>query len=594
MLTPISAFDQASAKKASAYLKALSALWRKDILTISVFRIAAFVAFNIQLITIAGLISNIALKDLHAKNNIHLILLICMCGIARAGFNYVSDMMAAKFSRKVTVKLRSDMLHELRNGYLSLFKRQSPGSLSLSLINKTEAIAPYFTRYQPQMILCAVTPVMVLAYVATINWVCALLVLFTAPAIPLFMMIIGKGTEAKSKERLESLSKMGAYFFDRLQGITTLYLYGQLKKQSEQVLIHSKSYARQVMEVLRIAFLSSAVIEFLSAVIIAGCAVFIGLNMLHYINYGPSAGASLRNGLIVLLLIPEFFTALKALGNFYHDRAQAIGAVISLQKSCFFTGSTIGPPQNNHHVVTRFNGLDDIGGFPALQPPSIILRSIDFSYPGGPKLFKSFNLEIKPYEKVRISGLNGSGKTTLIALILGWEKPDSGELFLGGHSMERISEKTLFSEISLINQQTTIFQGTIRTNILMGAVLTDEYLWANIIEPASLVDFLENLPLGLDTPVAEDGKSISGGERQKIALARALVRKSRIIILDEPLAHLDAESATTFISALEHIGKNKTIVMTGHGESYQGINEYREIRLTQNAYEPTCVLQEIK
>ena len=493
-------------------------------------------------------------------------------------FNYLSDSKAAGVTEKVTVGIRSAVMNDIQKGYITLFRNQYAAGISLSFLNKTEVISPYFTRYIPQMLLCIITPLSVLIYLATINWLCALLVLLCAPAIPLFMMIIGRGTEVKSREQWEHLSQMGSYFFDRLQGITTLYLFNQLKRQSDQVRIFSRAYGRSVMDVLKLAFLSSAVLEFFSAVIIAGCAVFIGLNMIHYIHYGPDGGTSLKNGLIILLLIPEFFIALKMLGNFYHDRAQALGAVISLQEWGFFRGPVLKEEINkgNNKETPDVSAEARLDGYPALP---IIFKDVNFAYPGGPDIFSSFNLSIGPCEKIKISGANGSGKTTLIELILGWQIPCSGQILIGDRSVDKIGEAELFNKISLINQQTSIFQGTIRSNILMGRSLPEKDLFYRVLEPVSLISFLERLPDGLDTRVAEDGKSISGGERQKIALARALVKRSPIIILDEPFTHLDPASVASFISILNKISPQRTIIITGHGEAYQALQGYREIRL---------------
>ncbi|WP_426667434.1 ABC transporter ATP-binding protein/permease [Mucilaginibacter sp. McL0603] len=578
MLSSVSYADKATSQKAADFLKSLQGLWKKEIWAITALRFTGILAFNLQLIIIAELVSSLALKKSGAIDSYRLLAWLGLCAIARALFNYLSDLKAAAVTEKVTVGIRSEIMNDIHKGYIAKFRNQYSAGISLSFLNKTEVISPYFTRYIPQMLLCVIAPLSVLIYLATINWVCALLVLFCAPAIPLFMMIIGKGTEAKSREQWENLSKMGSYFFDRLQGITTLYLFNQLKRQSDQVRIFSKEYGRLVIGVLKLAFLSSAVLEFFSAIIIAGCAVFIGLNMIHYIHYGPDGGTSLKNGLIILLLIPEFFIALKTLGNFYHDRAQALGAVISLQECGFFQAPVLKEEinQGNNEETLAVSGETHLDGYQALP---IIFKDVNFAYPGGPDLFSSFNLLIRPCEKIKISGANGSGKTTLIELILGWQIPCSGQILIGDRLVEKIGEAELFNEISLINQQTSIFQGTIRSNILMGRSLPEKDLFQQVLEPVSLISLLERLPDGLDTRVAEDGKSISGGERQKIALARALVKRSPIIILDEPFTHLDPASVASFISILNKISPQKTIIITGHGEAYQALQGYREIKL---------------
>ncbi|WP_299590260.1 ABC transporter ATP-binding protein/permease [Mucilaginibacter sp.] len=577
MISSISYADKATSKKAADLLKSLRGLWKKEIWAITVLRFGGILAFNLQLIIIAQLVSSLALKKSGAMDSYRSLAWLGLWAIVRALFNYLSDLKAAELTEKVTIGIRSAIMKDIHKGYIAKFRNQYSAGISLSFLNKTEVISPYFTRYIPQMLLCVIAPLSVLIYLATINWVCALLVLLCAPAIPLFMMIIGRGTEVKSREQWEYLSQMGSYFFDRLQGITTLYLFNQLKKQSDQVRIFSSAYGRSVIDVLKLAFLSSAVLEFFSAVIIAGCAVFIGLNMIHYIHYGPDGGTSLKNGLIILLLIPEFFIALKTLGNFYHDRAQALGAVISLQEWGFFQAPILKEEVNKgNYEETPLSGEMQPDGY---QAAPIIFKDVNFAYPGGPDLFSSFNLLIRPCEKIKISGANGSGKTTLIELILGWQVPCSGQILIGDRLLDKIGEAELFNEISLINQQTSIFQGTIRSNILMGRSLPDKDLFCRVLGPVSLISFLERLPDGLDTRVAEDGKSISGGERQKIALARALVKRSPIIILDEPFTHLDPASVISFISILNNISPQRTIIITGHGEAYQALQGYREIKL---------------
>ncbi len=579
-------YDKAAASKANVLLNDFLDPWKRAIIGITALKFTAFVLVNIQLILIAGLISGMALHNLSIHDFYAGLVCIALAGAGRPLMNYFSNCQSAGLTEKITVTLRSDLFEEIQRGYLPVHQDKSPAGITLGLLNKTEVIAPYFTRYIPQMILCIMMPLAVLVYLMTINWVCALLILVMSPAIPIFMIIIGRGSEEKSREQWDSLAQMGGYFMDRLQGITTLYLFNQLGKQSEQVKYFAKSYGDQVLKVLKIAFLSSAVLEFLSAIIIAGCAIFIGLNMIHYINYGPQGGASLRSGLIILLLIPEYFIAFKTLGNYYHDRGHALGAVISLQEAGFFnTIPDIGkqaPGEELRDKIFTPNGKP-AGEEDIFLPLPLIFKNVDFAYSEKKQLFKNFSLVVGPCDKVRITGPNGSGKSTLVALLLGWQKPRGGIILLGKQRIESLSEAELFREISVINQQTSIFQGTIRSNILMGASLPDTELWEDVIIPAGLHMLLEKLPMGLDTYLAEDGKSISGGERQKIALARALVRKSRIIILDEPLTHLDPASAENFAIMISKVGHHKTIVVTGHGEAYGAFEEYREIKLTAYA-----------
>jgi ATP-binding cassette subfamily C protein CydD len=271
--------------------------------------------------------------------------------------------------------------------------------------------------------------------------------------------------------------------------------------------------------------------------------------------------------LVILLLIPEFFLSLKTLGNYYHDRSQAIGAVMELTGSGFLQ-ETVPPAPKTVRQTSE-----------TADPPTIVFDKVSFSYNGKRNILNAFDLLIGPGEKIRICGGNGSGKTTLLSLLLGWYTPDEGQIRLDGHALGEYEETELSHLISWIGQRPTIFPGTIRANILMGNSLDDEELWEKVLGPAALVNYIRQLPSGLDTVLAEDGKSVSGGERQKIALARALVKHTPILLLDEPLSHLDDAASRDFLRALDNIAKNKTIVLTGHGAPYLNLREYREIKL---------------
>jgi len=557
-------------REAVRSLHSISRPWKKEIALVSVFRIIASVAGSLQLVFMAQLVAGMVIKPAGGIGFVLNFLYLSLAAVGKAFFNYQADREAARLTEKVTVDIRSGMLATIVSGGIPRPGKASPGSVSLSFLDKADAPAHYLSRYIPQLILCAALPFIVLFYLFSVNWVCALFILFTAPAIPVFMVLIGRATEAKSKAQWQTLSRMGADFFDRLRGVTTLYLFGQLKDQSAKVRETSLLYAESVSEVLRIAFLSSAVLEFFSAVIIAGAAIYIGLNMMHYVHWGPDSAFSLGNGLVVLLLVPEFFMSLKTLGNYYHDRTRAIGAVMDLQESGFLQAVT--------SLRSIKSGLRCTSTVPmACYPFPIIFRHVSFAYEGSSNILSDFSLQIEPYEKIWIRGANGSGKTTILSLLSGWHAPRDGQIWLGAYRVQEYEVAELAQIIGWVGQQATIFDGTLRSNILMGSSLTDDELWDKVLEPATLAEYVRGLPLGLDTWVAEEGKSISGGERQKIALARVLVREAPILVLDEPLAHLDASSSAGFLAALDKIGATKTIIIVGHGESYLRLRGYREI-----------------
>jgi ATP-binding cassette subfamily C protein CydD len=572
----ITAFDREATEKAVRRLGLLSKKWSTGIALLSSLRFAAAVASGLQLIFIADLLSGMVMKNARTNHFVFVLVYLSLAAAGKMCCNYLADRKAATLVEKIRVEIRRDMLSTIIRGGIPFQNQNLFGSISLSFTNQADALAPYFTRWLPQMILCKVLPMVILLYIAFVNYVCGLFLLLTAPAIPVFMIIIGKGTATKSREQWQTLSRMGGDFLDRLRGVTTFYLFGQLKTQSQNVRQTSRLYGNAVFDVLRIAFLSSAVLEFFTAVIIAGAAICIGLNMLHYITIGPAASFTLQNGLVILLLIPEFFLSLKTLGNYYHDRSQAIGAVMVLTESGFLEETA---PETSPIISKAPKTWRPVPTNQPALPPAIVFDKVSFSYNGKRNILNAFDLLIRPGEKIKICGINGSGKTTLLSLLLGWYTPDQGQIRLGDNALEEYEGSEIFRLMTWIGQRATIFAGTIRANILMGTTLDDEQLWEKVLEPASLANYIRQLPSGLDTVLAEDGKSISGGERQKIALARALVKRTPILLLDEPLSHLDDASSTELLKTLDKIASNKTIVLAGHGAPYRDLQGYREIKL---------------
>jgi ATP-binding cassette, subfamily C, bacterial CydD len=562
----ITAFDRQDTEAAIRRLELLSKKWRTGINMLSGLRFAAAMTSCLQLIFVADLLSGMVLNNPHTDHFTTALIGLSLMAAGKIGCNYLADTTAARLAAKIKVSIRQDMLSVVVRGSVPFQNQELLGSISLSFMNQADALAPYFTRWLPQVILCKTVPLVILIYITCISPICGGFLLLTAPAIPLFMIIIGRGTAAKSRQQWQTLSRMGGDFLDRLKGVTTFYLFGQLKAQSENVRQTSRLYADSVFNVLRIAFLSSAVLDFFTAVIIAGAAIYIGLNMLHYIHIGPASSFTLENGLVVLLLIPECFLSLKTLGTYYHDRSQAIGAVMALSESGLLQDPI--PPKPKPSKKTTHP-----------SPPPILFDKVSFSYNGKRNILNAFDLLIMPGEKIRISGANGSGKTTVLSLLLNWYPPDEGQIRLGDHTLGEYEETELSGLVSWIGQRTTIFHDTIRANILMGTTLSDERLWEKILGPAALASYIRQLPSGLDTVLAEDGRSISGGERQKIALARALVKHTPILLLDEPLSHLDDASSAEFLQALDTIAVNKTVVLTGHGAPYFNLRGYREIKL---------------
>ncbi len=245
-------------------------------------------------------------------------------------FRSISSYFVQTLGYKVAIKIKRTVREELLNKFLILgtafVKQHHSGELSATTLEHTEALDGYFSRYLPQQIIVSILPIIMIAVVIPINWVVAVIFLVTGPLIPVFMVLIGMGSASAQRNQFLAMSRMSGYFLDRIQGLATLKIFGQAEAELHNISDISAGFREKTMEVLRIAFLSSAVLEFFSAVAVALVAVYVGLGLLGLVRFGPAIDITLQEALFVLLLAPEFFYPLKQLAVFYHDKAAAIGA----------------------------------------------------------------------------------------------------------------------------------------------------------------------------------------------------------------------------------------------------------------------------
>ena len=566
--------DPEALNKAGLHLKRLSRRWRKDILWIFSFRFAQFLANVILIVLTAQLLAELVI---HHKNTgfAKQFTSIGLTMLLKSGLTYLLDRKVSSFSAVITLNVRNTLFRELENQLYSPSFEPTTGTLSLSFSEKTEALVPYFTRYLPQVLLSVTAPLVLITYLFTLNWVCGAIMLLTLPLIPIYMILTGKGTAEAAREQWHALSRMGGYFYDRLKGVTTLFVYGQLSAEVENVEKASVAYGDSAFKVLRMAFLSSAVLEFFSTIIIAGIAIYTGLSLINYIHWGAAGNFTLAESLVILMLVPDFLSALKTLGTFYHDRSMALGAIIHFQEEGFF------------------NLLNDYSDLPfekakvpfyseASELPAVIsIDNLGFWYPGMPLLFRGLTLHVPPKEKLIIKGPNGSGKSTLFSLLLGFLSPVYGKILLDGQQTEHMNQQLLSGRISWTGQHPKIFKGTLRSNLLMGNPLNDAAILALVEDYFDSEIFFLPFPEGLDTRIADDGRSVSGGERQKIALLRTVIKHAGVILLDEPFANLDQAATDRFMEALNRNMQNKTIILILHEETTQ-YKGYKTVNINEN------------
>jgi ATP-binding cassette subfamily C protein CydD len=361
------------------------------------------------------------------------------------------------------------------------------------------------------------------------------------------------GAASANRNQFLAMTRMSGYFLDRMQGLATLKLFGQAYHELANINHIADGYREKTMSVLRIAFLSSAILEFFSAVAVALVAVYVGLGLLGQIHFGPAQKISLSEALFVLLLAPEFFMPLRQLATFYHDKAAALGAtdaILSILEQDTDVFNNIGCAEVADASIANntFN-------------TSIIEFRHASKYYGQRQVLSDINLHISVGEKIALVGESGAGKTTLLNLLLGFEAVTEGLVLLKGKS---VTPEQALTTLAWAGQQTYIFHGSIRDNITLANPEASEQCILAAATAAGVTEFSSKLAEGLLTQIGERGYGLSGGQIQRIALARAFLKDAEIIVLDEPTANLDAINKMLLLEIIDELFKDKTLIIASH------------------------------
>ncbi|MCK9634795.1 MAG: thiol reductant ABC exporter subunit CydD [Methylobacter tundripaludum] len=474
-------------------------------------------------------------------------------------------------------QVRASVRQRLFDRFLTLgpaaIKQRQSGELAAVTLEQVDALENYFSRYLPQQMIVGVLPLIMIGVVMPVNWVVGLIFLVTGPLVPVFMALVGMGAASANRSQFLAMARMSGYFLDRLQGLETLKLFGQATQELANINKIADSFREKTMAVLRIAFLSSAILEFFSAVAVALVAVYVGLGLLGLVHFGPAEQISLGEALFVLLLAPEFFMPLRQLAINYHDRAAALGAadaILAILEQDAEAGTLIpklqlGNPEGEAQA-SRDGKLElpspssQAGAWELADTCLIKFNNVSKSY-GKRQVLTGINLRIAAGEKIALVGESGAGKTTLLNLLLGFEAATEGRVLLNGLPVNR---ECAAKAIAWVGQNAYIFHGTIKDNIALTDPDASEQRVIDAAQAAGVTEFSAQLPEGLLTPIGERGYGLSGGQVQRIALARAFLKNADIILLDEPTANLDAANKTLLLDVIDRLFADKTLIIASH------------------------------
>ncbi|SFC01738.1 ATP-binding cassette, subfamily C, CydD [Marinospirillum celere] len=535
-------------KRNRNWLRQLAAQEKSGLLMARLLGLLLTLVILLQLGLMAWLISQLLVEKQPLESLLGYWLLLIALIVIRSLLQSLQEGVGQAVGNRLRLRVREQLLsHLARLGPIGL-SGDSPASLSSQWLEQVDALQIYFARFVPQMTLAWASPLIFLGAVFYLDWVAGLFLLVSAPLIPLFMALVGWGAERLNQQHFVLLKRLSGHFLDRIRGLTSLKLFGQTQAACDQVVAATEDYRRLNMRTLKVAFLSSAVLEFFASVAIAAVAIYIGFGLLGYIAWGPAPSLTLFSGLLILLLAPEFFQPLRTLAQQYHDRAAALGAADSLVD--LLERPVSESPSANKTSEAR------------LSPWMLDLDHVCISFAERGQVLGPISLQLGRGSCLLISGRTGSGKSSLLHLLAGFIQPTSGSLHVEGLPA---GERPLV----WMQQQAFIFQGTWAENLRLAAPQANSAQMLDALQQVGLLELLGEQAEGLDTPLLEGGRSLSGGQAQRLVLARALLTPSRLLLLDEPSASLDDQAADELLNLLFGLKmQGCTLVIASHDDRF--------------------------
>ncbi len=480
--------------------------------------------------------------------------LFALLSLARAALQVAADRNAFHAGAVARRRVRTDLLARLLDLGPAALRSTHTGELTSLVVDRVEALDGLSSRWLPATRIAALGPALVVICLGSADPFAGLLLAGAGLIVPLGMALAGLGAAAASQRQFQALSRLQARFLDRISGISTIVMAGQVDNQARALASSADELRRRTMRVLRVAFLSSAALDFA----FAGSIVALALHYASTLADASAAGYALA--VFGLLLVPEFFAPLRAFAAAYQDRLQADSAAAAL-------ADLPAPPVRQAPLVARTVAAS--GMTVAFTDVSLTLD------PSRGRILDGLSFRVAAGETLVLAGPSGAGKSTVLELLLGFTRPDSGTITINGADISTIVPQALARFTAWVGQRPVLFAGSIRDNIRFAQPdATDTEIQA-AARSARVTDFAEHLPLGLDTAVGEGGHGLSGGQAQRVAVARAFLKNAPLLLLDEPTAHLDSATETDLLDSLQRLALGRTVIVASHSTAAHAFGSRR-------------------
>jgi ATP-binding cassette subfamily C protein CydD len=474
--------------------------------------------------------------------------------VLRAGLGYAADRAGFAAGATARRRLRADTVTRLLHARATLTRGRHSGDLAAVVVDRIESLDGFFARYIPAAILAVGAPVLVLLAVLGLDPYGGLILGLAGLLVPIAMALAGLGAMAASREQFVAMTRLQARFLDRIRGIATIVMHGRAEDEARALAAAADELRVRTMRVLRVAFLSSAALDLAAALALVLLALRYGL------EWRAGTLADPRAALTVLLLTPAFFAPLRAFSAVYQDRFHAATTAATL------TEVPAAPPP----VPVRDIRTVETRGV------SVVFEDVRLSWDKSrPTALNGLTFRVPAGETVMLAGPSGAGKSSALEILLGFVRPDSGRVTINGRDITDIVPQALSAITAWIGQRPVLFAGSIRENIRFARPEATEEEFAASVKAARVDSFVARLPDGLDTRVGEGGYGLSGGQAQRIAIARAFLKNAPLLLLDEPTAHLDPATETEVLDGLRRLAAGRTVILASHSAAARAFSGRR-------------------
>ncbi len=495
---------------------------------------------------LSGVIGRVFLDNYPLAQVVPLLRLILLIVIGRVLFTLFNEYFSGRLAVRIKSSLRGELLHKLNRLGPVYLRGERAGELATTALQGLDALDAYFGQYLPQILLAALLPLSILITVFPIDPLTGVVFFLTAPLIPLFMILIGKLSANHTKKQWQALSRLGAYFLDTLQGLTTLITLGRSRERGDEIARVSDQYRQVTMNVFKITFLSAFVLEMIATISTALVAVEIGLRLLY-------ARMEFQQAFFILLMAPEFYLPLRNLSLRYHAGMNGLTAAKRV-----FEILDIPEEETQPHITTTLKN-------PFEESFTLTFEDVSYHYPQIERLvLQNINCSLVAGKQYALVGQSGAGKSTLTALLLRFISPTSGKILINGEPIDQWSAADWRKWIAWVPQNARLFNTSLLENVRLHNSEISRQQVEEVLARVSLDKLLSRLQHGLDTPLLEGGVRLSGGEARRVVLARAFLKNAPLLVMDEPTAHLDLELEQEVLQATQDLQSGRTSIKIAH------------------------------